>query len=173
MYEVFRDKDLQWLKANIHWIHSHSWWSLKLLRQGRLVRILKLVKESDLHFVRVRFIAIPSKKSNVVLWLCVFINLCQWKFQGITKKAQFSFFLMGAELNPQWVDWALSWTHWDVKKQRCIERAPSWRRRSVVTAPSWRGAQLRRRWVVGAELSDAHMSGHDMRVVWRVHRRRS
>ncbi len=37
--------------------------------------------------------------------------------------------------------------------------ALSWRWRSVVTAPSWRGAQLRRRSVVGAELSGADLSG--------------
>ncbi len=47
-YEGCRDKDLQW--------HIEM-----------MVRILKIVKESDRHFVRLRFIATPSKNSNVVL----------------------------------------------------------------------------------------------------------
>ncbi len=47
-YEVCRDEDLQW--------HVEM-----------MVGILKMVKESNPHFVRVRFIATPSKNSNVVL----------------------------------------------------------------------------------------------------------
>jgi hypothetical protein len=122
-----------------------------------MLHILNIVKESDPHFVNLTLTLwgldslprTPSKNSNVVLWLCVFINFVRFLvtcfylfFEWYGVLPMFTLLYARIFFYRRWVESALSWRGTELNRLGRQKTALSWCRRSVVTALSCNGTQL-------------------------------